>query len=234
MEPIASSGTRAGTRSSRRGKQKADADDEAIPTAVASLSSAQPDTALSSTSNVVDTPKLFEFKFTSMESSTFQNYELNGYFHIPLMIDNGVLSIPTTNAGVLDVTGRFTWKLKRAVGNFYYDSGVLMDLPIHGKVIPKEEGSTDHVLRLGYECKAAGPSGIEFKAIDWGEVQDLNDFGNDELVSTVTIEEFAAKIGGDLKFKNGNGKDLSLYTVISELRPGQSTEGLKSLTKKPE
>jgi len=71
---------------------------------------AAPDVATSSGSS--GDPKLFEFKFTSKKAGVYDDYEVEGRFHVPLLVEpeSGVLSLPP--ADIINVTGWIKWPMK--------------------------------------------------------------------------------------------------------------------------
>jgi len=78
---------------------------------VAAAVAAASDAAASSGSSSGD-PKLFEFKFTSKKAGVYDDYEMEGRLHMPLLVEpeSGVLSLPP--ADIINVTGWIKWPMK--------------------------------------------------------------------------------------------------------------------------
>jgi len=166
-------------------------------------------------------PKLFEFKFVSVKSCLFGDNEVQGRFHIPLLVDSelGRLSIPP---GSSNVNGWIEWKLG--------SSTVVEDL-FHAQVVPKENKYHKYQeFRLGFTCQKLGdqrkikkidrdcvtPADIEFEFV-CSDIDDIAQEAGGMLELTSQREPYAQGWNYDDDYLG----EMKLYTVISELRPGQ-------------
>ena len=218
-------------------KKRAKVKQEApAPDAATSSSSRIPDGVVSSSVEATtsdDGSELFELKFTSLESDdVIESIEFHGCFHIPLILDegSGLLTVPAPPpGGYIDIKGQAKWKIDTNNGKI-----AEIGYPFVSKMVARESGS--HVIRPGLAATSdidIQTSVNQFKQIDWNTVPrpaDLRHRSEYEFVSKTTVEDFAKKIGGELVFETQDGIEFSLYTVISELRPGQSPGDTIELT----